>query len=855
MTTDELAMGVDEISTALRTRLVLSSLPPEKKKTTTTTTTAKEGDVADGPKKKTTATATTTRTKKEKREDAVPAYDRWTLRPTSEVDYGLLGESAKKKKDDDDGAPRRGYYVTTAINYTNGPAHMGHAYEAVTSDVVARYARARGDRVRFVTGSDEHGQKIAAAAEAQGTVPISICDKYATGFRRLNQRVLVSNDDYVRTTSERHKRTARELWRRCAANTDPEHDDRGDVYLSKYAGWYNVREETFVSDTDAAASDHKDPVSGVPLKQVEEESYFFRMSRYHDRLVRHVEEHPEFVRPENHRNAVLSRLRSDPLRDLSVSRTTFSWGVPVPEGFADNHIMYVWFDALSNYLTGVDALGVNGDDSVPSDAKDHWPADVHVIGKDILWFHAVIWPCLLFSAGLPLPRTIFAHGFVNDAEGRKMSKSLGNVVDPHTTLDTLDPARGPETFRWYLCKEAPYGGELSFNVDSLVDMHNADLADTLGNLVHRATNLCRKYCDGVVPDVVPDETTRAVDHRAAVAAYVAKMDALELEGGASVVMAAFREVNGYLTARAPWHVAGDDAAAVDHRRVTVRAVLEAVYALTHLLAPFAPVGARRVLEDKLGTPPKRRLSDLLASDVHLVPGTPITVGEVLYEKILTEAEKKEVASKQQKAEAYAEAQRRKKEKKKKEIAASQKGRANAAAAVDQPDFCKMDVRVGRVTKVWLHEEADKLFCEEIDVGDGEDGAGPRRIASGLRGHYDLADLENRSVLVVCNLKAAKIVGFVSSGMVLAAKSSDGTKVELIDPPPDAVVGERVFLEGGSPSAGAPLSAAQVKKRKVWETVAAKLLTAEGGVATWDGVPIVTSKGACRAASLVGAPIS
>jgi methionyl-tRNA synthetase len=251
--------------------------------------------------------------------------------------------------------------------------------------------------------------------------------------------MLISNDDYVRTTSDRHKRVAKELWRRCAAN--------GDIYLDQYSGWYNVREETFVTDNEAEQNNFMDPTSGLPLKRVDEESYFFKMSAYQDRLVEHIQNNPNFIRPEQHRNNILTRLTDpeSPLRDLSISRTTFTWGIPVPEGFKENHVMYVWIDALSNYLTGVNGLGVNDDGSIDGLAK-FWPCDVHIIGKDILWFHTVIWPCLLMSAKIDLPTTVFAHGFVNDKEGKKMSKSMGNVVDPHDMLDKFHV----DTFRWYV---------------------------------------------------------------------------------------------------------------------------------------------------------------------------------------------------------------------------------------------------------------------------------------------------------------------------------------------------------------------------------------------------------------------
>mmetsp|Transcript_14884 Transcript_14884/g.21039 ORF Transcript_14884/g.21039 Transcript_14884/m.21039 type:complete len:799 (-) Transcript_14884:190-2586(-) len=775
--------------------------------------------------------------------DAPPSsYDRWSLQDDSKIDYGYY--SGKDKSTNNTGnSNKKNFYITTAINYTNGPAHMGHAYEAATSDALARFGRlARGGNANayFVTGADEHGQKIANRAEEEEKEPIDICNKYVTGFKCLNQRILISNDDYVRTTSDRHKRTARELWTMISK--------AGDIYLDSYSGWYMVREERYVTDSEAQLWDYKDPTSGLPLKQVQEESYFFRMSKYHDKLIEHIETNPNFIRPEQHRNQILTRLKADELRDLSISRTSFSWGIPVPND--DKHVMYVWLDALSNYLTGVDALNVEKEGEPSANKKHFWPAHVHIIGKDILWFHTVIWPCLLMSAGLPLPDTVFAHGFVNDKEGKKMSKSLGNVVDPHDMLDKFPV----DTFRWYLCKEAPYGGELSFSEDSMRDMHNADLVKTLGNLVHRATSLTQKYCDGQVPNVpAPSSDMKQAlpDFATMVDTYKNKMENYELEGGANIAIQGFRDLNGYLTEEAPWLKKGDEHA--EFRQVVVRATLEAIYALTHMLLPFIPKGASDIFQ-KLGTPPK----DLESLDVttlrNLSEGTVVQVGEVLYPELFSEEEMKDKAeASRKKAEAVAEAQRRKKEKKAKAVAHSKAQQQGGGGDSDQPEFTKIEIRVGQITKVWNHPDADKLFCEEINLGADDNGGEPRQIASGLREHYTLDDMMNRKVLVVCNLKAAKIVGFASNGMVLAAKAQDGSgKVELIDPPHDAEVGERVFIEGLS---GEPLSSTQVKKKKIWEKVAKELKTVDGGIATWTGKPIQTSKGPCQAQSLVGAPIS
>ena len=837
--------SLDELSVALTAHMLISSLA-----TTTSNTNTKEKDKEPRATMNPPATvnaivndiATATATDRLAIDDATVTsaaprskFDRWTLAEDSQIDYGYCGAKAKDANDYD--TNKKGFYITTAINYTNGPGHMGHAYEAATSDAIARYNRAKYGHAQthFVTGSDEHGQKIAntAADLIPPCEPIELCNKYVTGFQVLNQRIFISNNDYVRTTSDRHKRTAKELWKRCDANND--------IYLSKYEGWYNVREETFVTDSDAKLADYKDSASGLPLKKVEEESYFFRMGSYHDKLVDYINLHPEFIQPEQYRNNILARLKADKLRDLSISRTTFDWGILVPEGFAEKHVMYVWFDALSNYLTGVNALGANGDEH-PNDLGHHWPADVHIIGKDIIWFHTVIWPCILMSAGLPLPKTVFAHGFVNDKEGVKMSKSLGNVVDPHDMLDKYPV----DAFRWYLCKEAPYGGELSFSEESLMIMHNADLCDTLGNLVHRATNLCSKYCDGVVPDV-PVPPSAAVDFEAIRAEFMSKMDCFELDNGAAVAMKGFRDVNGYLTEQSPWHMKGDERA--EERQIVVRATLEAVYALAHLLIPFIPGGAQKIFE-KLNTPPAD-LPNVNSGLRNLAVGTKIEVGDVLYTKLISEEERLDAEdAAKKKAESYADAQQRKKEKKAKAAASSQAGQKKGSEGdTNQCEFTKVEIRVGKIVKVWNHPEADKLLCEEIDVGEE---SGPRQIASGLRNYYELSDMQDKKVLVVCNLKKSKIVGFDSNGMVLAAKSVDGTKVELVTPPEDAKIGERVFIDGVT---GDPATSAQMKKKKIFDNVAKSLKTDECGVATWEGKVIKTSAGQCAAASLVGAPIS
>ena len=353
------------------------------------------------------------------------------------------------------------YYITTAISYTNGLPHIGHAYEFITADIIARYHRIYNYNVFFLTGTDEHGQKVASSAEKVGLNPIDHCDIYVDAFKSLDKRLLISYNGFQRTTNINHILTSQKLWKICANNND-------DIYLDAYEGWYNEREEAFVTNATAEASDYKDPGNGLPLKLVKEESYFFRMSNYLSKLIIYIEENPSFIKPDQFRNDILSRLKKEGLKDLSISRTTFNWGIPVPEGFDTKHVMYVWFDALTNYLTGVDALNVrDGSDNANSssntdanscdDVHDHnninrsgygnnndsitvvnnkyWPADKHIIGKDIIWFHCVIWPCMLMSANIPLPKGVFSHGFVNAVDGRKMSKSYNNTICPNEVMN------------------------------------------------------------------------------------------------------------------------------------------------------------------------------------------------------------------------------------------------------------------------------------------------------------------------------------------------------------------------------------------------------------------------------------
>lgn len=715
------------------------------------------------------------------------------------------------------------YYLTTAIAYTNGYPHIGHAYEFITADVLVRYHRVLGYDSYFLTGTDEHGQKVANSAEAAGRTPIQHCDHYVDAFKSLDKRCAVSFDGFQRTTDPYHELTAQRLWERCSA--------KGDIYLDAYEGWYNEREEVFVPEAEAEASQFCDPGSGVPLKRVKEESYFFKMSKYCDQLIAYIEQSPNFVEPEQYRNNILARLKKEGLRDLSISRTSFKWGIPMPKGFDDRHVMYVWFDALSNYLTGVEALHDESVDGKPATKKDYWPAACHVIGKDIIWFHCVIWPCMLMSAELPLPGGVFSHGFVSAADGRKMSKTYGNVVDPNEVLDKMPL----DTLRYYLCASTTYGADCNFSEPTLIMMHNSELADILGNLVHRALNLCLKYCDGKIPESTHDAAfPLPFDLEALKTGVLADAKACAIHSAIFKGMEAARATNKYLTDAEPWKMKGVDEA---RRPAIVRTTLEAIYAFAHVLAPVMPVCTEQIF-NRLSTPPVI-LKHLKNDFYNLKPGATVTLGEILFQKMEMPGENGDAAGnpaeKPAKAAKAAPAPKAKKE-------------AEAPDDPNQPVISKIDLKVGKIVKVWNHEVADKLFCEEIDVGTGTN----MQVASGLRHVYTLDEMQDRLVVVVCNLKEAKLAGFPSQGMVLASKTADGSKTELIDPPEGSKPGDRVLPAGVE---GNPSSANRVKKLKLWEACSQDLATDDNSVACWQGKPLTTPAGEVKVKSVTSAPIN
>ena len=469
------------------------------------------------------------------------------------------------------------YFLTTAIAYANGAPHIGHAYEAIATDAIARFMRLDGYDVFFLTGTDEHGQKVQQTAAKEGLSPRELIERTVPRFRAMVERLECSNDDFIRTTEPRHYRASAAIWERMAKN--------GDIYLSKYAGWYSVREEAFYAEneTSVGADGERRGPTGAPVEWVEEESYFFRLAAYRDKLLELYRTHPDFVLPETRMNEVTAFVKGG-LQDLSVSRTTFDWGIPVP-GDA-KHVMYVWVDALTNYITAV-----GFPDTQSEQFRRYWPADLHVIGKDILRFHAVYWPAFLMSAGLAVPRRIFSHGFLFN-RGEKMSKSVGNVIDPFALAD----AYGVDPLRYFFLREVPFGQDGNYSHEAIVNRINADLANDLGNLAQRSLTMIARNCGGVLPQPGNFSAADAAILAAADAMISAARRAMgtqQLHQVLNVIWSVVADANRHFASEAPWALAKTD----PPRMATVLFVTaEVLRQVAILVQPFMPVSAAKLLD-------------------------------------------------------------------------------------------------------------------------------------------------------------------------------------------------------------------------------------------------------------------
>ena len=509
---------------------------------------------------------------------------------------------------------KKSFYVTTPIYYVNDAPHIGHAYTSLACDVLARFKRLDGFDVKFLTGTDEHGQKVEKSALAAGIDPQAFTDNVSRKFRDLAEFMNFSHDDFIRTTEQRHKRACQDIWQKLI--------DKGEIYLGSYAGWYAVRDEAFYDEGELSKGPDGKKIapSGAEVEWVEEPSYFFRLSAWGDKLLAYYDANPDFIAPQSRRNEVTSFIKGG-LRDLSVSRTTFKWGVPVPGD--DEHIMYVWLDALTNYITGVGYPETDG-----GEYATYWPADLHMVGKDILRFHAIYWPAFLLAAGLEAPKRVYAHGWWTN-EGQKISKSVGNVISPYDLVNRY----GLDQVRYFLMREVPFGNDGDFSHTSMVNRSNGELANDLGNLAQRVLSMVAKNCEGAVPqhgDFNADDG-KILDYvRELILGVRTDMDRQAFNDVLENIWIAIRMANGYVDAQAPWKLKKED----PERMGTVLYVLtEVIRHIALLLQPFMPDSMNAML-DQLAISPEHRSFAFLGDAHRLVPGTALPTPQGVFPRFV-----------------------------------------------------------------------------------------------------------------------------------------------------------------------------------------------------------------------------
>ena len=657
---------------------------------------------------------------------------------------------------------KKNYYITTAIAYTSGKPHIGNTYEIVLADSIARYKRFQGYNVRFQTGTDEHGQKIELKAEAAGVTPKQYVDNVAGEIKRIWDLMNTSYDKFIRTTDEYHEKQVQKIFKKLY--------DKGDIYKGHYEGMYCTPCESFW--TESQLVDGKCPDCGRECKPAKEEAYFFKMSKYADKLIDYINTHPEFIQPVSRKNEMMNNFLLPGLQDLCVSRTSFKWGIPVD--FDDRHVVYVWLDALTNYITG---LGYDADGSNGELFNEFWPADLHLIGKDIIRFHTIYWPIFLMALDLPLPKQVFGHPWLLQGDG-KMSKSKGNVIYADDLVDLF----GVDAVRFFVLHEMPFENDGVITWELLVERMNSELANTLGNLVNRTISMSNKYFGGVVNNTgvaeeVDEELKKFV--LGTMAKVDAKMEELRVADAMTEIFNLFKRCNKYIDETMPWALAKDEAKK-ERLETVLYNLVESILIGAELLESFMPETAERIRK-QLNAQPRGKES---LNTFGLYPsGNKVTEApEILFARLDVKEVMEKVEEIRAKQKAMAEAATNGSSADNAEAAdGANDSSASKEAGVDVEkapeitidDFFKTQLRIGQIIKCENVEKSKKLLCSQVRMG-----SEVRQIVSGLRPYYTAEEMVGRKVVVVANLKPAKLAGVLSEGMLLCAEDAEGKPVLL-----------------------------------------------------------------------------